>query len=114
MARPTPEEIEEFNARMNEPDNNPDDDFEIEIFTPEGHGARLPYSRGKSYLQEHFGIDIGDPPSDPNAGNPANGAAANGEDPLNSPNAPRPSTSSRYFGKRGTQQGNPTQQSGGR
>lgn len=65
MARPTQQEIDEFNARMAEPEGVDEDDFEIEIFTPEGHGARLPYHKGRTYLAQHFGIDVGDIP--PNA-----------------------------------------------
>lgn len=34
-----------------------DDDYEIEIYSPGGHGARLPYRKGKSWLAENFGID---------------------------------------------------------
>jgi hypothetical protein len=62
MPRPTQEEIDEFNARMNEPETPDVEDFEIEIFTPEGHGARLPYSKGRAYLQQHFGIDLDETP----------------------------------------------------
>lgn len=66
MARPTQQEIDEFNARMAEPEGPDEDDFDIEIFTPEGHGARLPYRKGRTYLAQHFGIDVGDIP--PGAG----------------------------------------------
>jgi hypothetical protein len=105
MARPTQQEIDEFNARMEEPEDNTDD-FEIEIFSPEGHGARLPYSRGRAYLQEHFGIDLDPTPTDPaNSTNPPKGKKQNPVDPNvaegenGDPVTPL-RTSQRYFGKR--------------
>lgn len=62
----------ELEAQMAELDNEPDDDeeFEIEIYGPEGHGARLPYRKGKTYLQQHFGIDADSLPK-PGDGKPA-------------------------------------------
>jgi hypothetical protein len=105
MARPTQQEIDEFNARMEEPEDNIDD-FEIEIFSPEGHGARLPYSRGRAYLQQHFGIDLDESPTqtEPPANQPK-GKKQNPADP-NSPESENGDpvtplrTSQRYFGKR--------------
>jgi hypothetical protein len=88
MARPTQEEIDEFNRRMDEPDE--DDDFEIEISTPDGHAARLPYKRGRSYLQQHFGIDL-DP--EPNVATATTGTAKTGRN-KNNAQAPRGSNSS--------------------
>lgn len=49
--------LAELQARENEPDN--DDDFEIEIYK-DNHGARVPYSKGRKFLQEIFGIDLDD------------------------------------------------------
>src|SRR5277367_4273468 len=42
---------------------DPDSDFEIEIYDGP-KGARLPYSRGRKYLQDHFGIDLDPEPAD--------------------------------------------------
>lgn len=119
MARPTQQEIDEFNARMSEPDTD-EDDFEIEIFTPEGHGARLPYRKGRAYLSQHFGIDVGDLPNaggnpqqqgntqgqqGKRGGNSANGNPGNApgnEGEMENPdlNAGQGRPSQRYFGRR--------------
>lgn len=57
--------LEELTARANEPDA--DDDFEIEVYdTTAGKGARIPFSRGKSWLFDTFGI--GDAPAAEGAG----------------------------------------------
>ena len=48
-------------AELDKPD--PDENFEIEI----GEGdkfARVPYSKGRSWLQKTFGIDMGEEPAD--------------------------------------------------
>jgi hypothetical protein len=58
-------------AKENEPEAT--DDFEIELYTPEGHGARVPYAKGRGYLQQHFGIDL-----DPDPG--TEGGTESGED----------------------------------
>lgn len=47
--------LAELQQRENEPEN--DSDYEIEIYKGE-HGARIPYSKGKSFLQSIFGIDL--------------------------------------------------------
>lgn len=98
MARPTKEEIAAWEARMNEPEGS-DDDFEVEIYSPEGHGARVPYSKARTYLQQNFGIDLDEmpkPDGDPNAD--PNGAGAIADPPGNT-GGTRPSA--RYFGKQG-------------
>lgn len=46
--------------KAEEPD--PDEDFEIEIYDGP-KGARVPYSKGRSWLRDTFGIDIGDAPN---------------------------------------------------
>jgi hypothetical protein len=64
MAKLTSDEaklLEELTARANEPD---EDDYEIEIYdTEKKRGARIPVSKGKSWLFENFGI--GDAPAAP-------------------------------------------------
>lgn len=63
----TPEEtaaLEELQRKAQEPDDS--EDFEVEIYNPFGAGARVPYSKGRAYLQREFGIDL-DP--DPGKGN---------------------------------------------
>jgi len=62
MAKLTDEQkrqLDELTALANAPD---DEDFEIEIRNGE-RSARVPYHKGRAYLQEHFGIDL-DPPRD--------------------------------------------------
>lgn len=97
MARPTKEEIAAWEARMQEPEDS-DNDFEVEIYSPEGHGARVPYSKARTYLQQNFGIDLDEMPkpeggADPNAD--PNGIA----DPPGNTGGTRPT--SKYFGKQG-------------
>lgn len=66
--------LQELTDRANEPDA--DDDFEIEVYdTGAGKGARLPFSRGKNWLYENFGI--GDAPEP--AGEPAEPGKAPGK-----------------------------------
>lgn len=98
MPRPTQQEIDEFNARMNEPEGPDPDDFEIEIENPEGHRVRLPYARGKSYLAEHFGIDIGEPPASGGQAGVDNG----NPDPESGNGAESGRPSQRYFPGKGT------------
>ena len=50
--------LDELTARASEPDA--DDEFEIEIYSPDGKGARIPFRKGKNWLYDTFGI--GDPP----------------------------------------------------
>jgi len=56
MARPTQKEIDEWNARMNEPD--PDDD-DVIVETPDGHKVHMKYGRVKPWLARH-GLDFDD------------------------------------------------------
>jgi len=50
--------LAELQQRENEPD---EDDFDIEIWDSEGAGARVPYRKGKTWLQR-FGIDVPEAP----------------------------------------------------
>lgn len=54
-------QLEALTRKSQEPD--PAEDFEIEIFDGT-RGARIPYSKGRSFLQQHFGIDLSDPSAD--------------------------------------------------
>ena len=63
MGKLSPEQakqLKELTDLANAPD---DEDFEVEIFDGE-KGARVPYSKGRSWLQKTFGIDLGEPPAD--------------------------------------------------
>ena len=62
MPRLSPEKRAELEALL-AADDQDDDDFEIEIRDGD-KAARIPYSRGRSYLQKHFGIDL-DPEPEP-------------------------------------------------
>jgi len=62
VPRLSPEKRAELEALL-AADDQDDDDFEIEIRDGD-RAARIPYSRGRSYLQKHFGIDL-DPEPEP-------------------------------------------------
>lgn len=65
MGKLTPEQqaqLDELNALAEAPDDD-DEEYEIEIYSSDGSGARLPYKKGKSWLAKTFGIDIGDAPA---------------------------------------------------
>lgn len=66
MPKLTPERRAELEAEL-AADHDDEDDFEIEIRDGD-KAARLPYSRGRAYVQKHFGIDL-DP--EPDADEPA-------------------------------------------
>jgi len=80
--------LAELQARDAEPDE--DTDFEIEVYdTSAGKGARIPYSKGKGWLHEVFGI--GDAPAaaaggegGPGGDAPAAGAGGDGKTPAGS------------------------------
>lgn len=104
MARPTQQEIDEWEARMNEPEEPDPDDFEVVLFDENGNPVgTMPFARAKAYFAKR-GIDLDAPTdsapggngTDPNAGAPTPPVAR----------APRPS--SRYFAGKGSRtSGNP-------
>ena len=106
MARPTPQEIEEWEARMNEPEESDTDDFEVILFDENGNPVgTMPFKKAKAYFRKR-GIDLDDEPTTANApggnasaagGNAAPGGAAGGSQLP--PNAPRTRATARYFGK---------------
>jgi hypothetical protein len=73
--------------------SEPDEDFDIEIWDETGAGAKVPYSKGRSWLNK-FGIDL-----------PVEAPESEPEPEPKTPKArkqPGPSTSNvtqRYFGK---------------
>lgn len=98
MARPTQQEIDEWEARMNEPEEPDPDDFEVVLFDNEGNPVgTMPYAKAKAHFKRR-GIDLDDPvdnsSTDPNA-------APSGAGPAK-PVAPR--ASNRYFAGKGRQQ----------
>lgn len=61
----TPEEKAQLDA-LTEKANTPDEDeFDIEIWDSSGQGAKVPYRKGRGWLQKTFGIDL---PEAPEAG----------------------------------------------
>jgi hypothetical protein len=79
MARPTQQEIDEFNARMNEPEDTDSEDFEVVLFDENGNPVTtMPFGKAKAYFRKR-GIDLDDDGSmsDLNAGtaNGGNGTA---------------------------------------
>jgi hypothetical protein len=65
LSKEEQEQLDALTAKANEPD--PQEDFEMEIYDGP-KGARVPYSKGRSWLQTHFGIDL-DPSPATEAGN---------------------------------------------
>ena len=53
-------QLDELTALASAPD---EEDFEVQIWEGD-KGAQVPYSKGRSWLQKTFGIDLGDPPAD--------------------------------------------------
>lgn len=51
-------QLDALTAKANEPD---DDDFDIEIWDNTGAGAKVPYRKGRTWLQR-FGIDLPEAP----------------------------------------------------
>lgn len=89
MGKLTPEQAKQLADLQAQADAPDDDDFDVEIWEGD-KGARVPYSKGRSWLQNTFNIDLGDPPAadDPAADKPA------GKD------APPDDGSVRRFGRR--------------
>jgi hypothetical protein len=83
-------QLEALTAKANEPDDN--EDFDIEIWDEHGAGAKVPYSKGRSWLAR-FGIDV-DPPTD-DGGKPAGNGKPDGKA---SKDDTKPGTAGRYFG----------------
>lgn len=72
--------LDELTARAAAPDE--DNDFEIEVYdTSAGKGARIPFSKGKSWLFDTFGIGEAPEPAAPTPGSGAEGGAPNGDAP---------------------------------
>ena len=73
--------------------SEPDEDFSIEIWDETGAGAKVPYSKGRSWLNR-FGIDLPDTPADePDEPKPASKPRAVKSVPDDSGHA------AKYFGK---------------
>jgi hypothetical protein len=82
--------LDALTKKANEPD---EDDFDIEIWDETGAGAKVPYHKGKTWLQR-FGIDLPIPDATGDAkpaGKKSTGAADTGD-------APTGDTAVRYFG----------------
>lgn len=116
MAKPTPQEIQEWEARMSEPDEPDPDDFEVVLFDEQGNPVgTMPFGRAKAYFAKR-GISFDDDvpgtgtgtPAGTNAGTPANGQSAQSGGNTGAPGSPVPPSASRarpsarYFGKGAT------------
>ena len=72
MAKMTAAERAELEAKLAADDQDDDNDYEIEIRDGD-KATRIPYSKGRSWLQKNFGIDLDpepdadDEPKDPKA-----------------------------------------------
>lgn len=71
MTKLTPEKRAELEALLAADDDADDDDFEVEIQDGDKR-ARVPYSKGRSWLQTAFGIDL-DPEPEEEPEEPAKG-----------------------------------------
>jgi hypothetical protein len=123
MARPTQQEIEEFEARMNEPEDTDSEDFEVVLFDENGNPVTtMPFSKAKAYFRRRgieldddgsmSGIDGADSASGGNSAatgksrgsasgqSGAQGAANAGGTAQAAPAAPGTRTSSKYFAGR--------------
>lgn len=66
----SPEEQAQLDALTAKATATEDDDFDVEIWDGEGNGARVPYRKGKSWLQK-FGIDLPEPTEETDEAKPA-------------------------------------------
>lgn len=89
----SPEEkaqLDALTAKANEPE---EDDFDIEIWDEKGAGAKVPYRKGRTWLQR-FGIDMPEPPAD---GGQGQGHGKTKPDANGKPETPE-GRAQRYFG----------------
>ena len=111
MARPTQQEIDEWEARMAEPEDDSDDDFEVVLFDENGSPVgTMPFKKAKVYFAKR-GIEL-DAPANADSGGASGNAGVNGQNmgtngagpgmAQTAPTAPAPRTSSKYFAGRGT------------
>jgi hypothetical protein len=103
MARPTQQEIDDWEARMSEPEESDSDDFEVVLFDENGNPVgTMPFHKAKAYFKKR-GIDFDDA-IDANAASGSNTVPSGGS-PASTPpgaqGAPRARATSRYFGKQG-------------
>ena len=108
MARPTQQEIDEWEARMAEPEDDSDDDFEVVLFDENGSPVgTMPFRKAKTYFSKR-GIELGDAPNVDGGGAPGNAGPGtqnmgnSGGTPPGTPPASPTRTTSKYFAGRGT------------
>jgi hypothetical protein len=77
MGKLTPEQARQLKELQDQADAPDEDDFDVEIWDGD-KGARVPYSKGRSWLEKTFKFDLGDPPA---AGDPAEGKPGGKDDP---------------------------------
>lgn len=68
LSKEEKEQLEALTRKANEPDE--DDRYEIEIGSGDKY-ARVPYRKGRGFLQEHFGIDLDPSPESDDDQDPA-------------------------------------------
>jgi hypothetical protein len=94
----SPEEqsqLDALTAKQSQPD---DSDFDIEIWDETGAGARVPYSKGRSWLNR-FGIDMPEEPPADQAGEGDQAQPVKGA-PRGKAAAQRGTVAQGYFGKK--------------
>jgi hypothetical protein len=76
LSKEEQEQLDALTAKASEPE--PESDFEMEIYDGP-KGARIPYSKGRSWLQNNFGIDLDPDPEKETGSDAGKGAAKEGE-----------------------------------
>lgn len=92
LSKDEQEQLEALQRKAEQPED--DDNFDIEIWDETGAGAKVPYRKGRNWLQK-FGIDV-EPPETPD------------DDKSESKNKPKsalktdkgPGPATRYFGNK--------------
>lgn len=90
MGKLTPEQAKQLADLQAQADAPDEDDFDVEIWDGD-KGAKVPYSKGRSWLSKTFGVDLGDPVDPP--------AADDGKDAAAGKDAPPDDGKVRRFGR---------------
>jgi hypothetical protein len=85
LSKEEQEQLDKLTAKAAEPDDEPD--FEMEIYDGP-KGARIPYRKGRSWLQENFGIDLDPDPAKETGEEDGESAAKEGSKPGKKPAKP--------------------------
>lgn len=90
LSREEQDQLDALQRKAQEADD--DDNFDVEIWDETGAGAKVPYRKGKSWLQR-FGIDV-EPPADDSS----NDDKSDSKSKPKNDKQDRPGPAGRYFG----------------